>query len=315
MNTSLLSKDYDEIKGNVNIIPYQINRLGLYPFLQYFLLKYNTNLEEQEDSLDFENETTEEKIKQQINQKRSNGYVSFLKFDQLNFMPILETCVAALEILFLSFGELDPKYEYKGHILYEGEYYMFFDCSEYQILTHNLNKQNDIWLTLVDEIINYKMVCQFNIDDKVSKFFLNHQEYIKLEQPDSNPIIYYESPIIAYAGCTSKKRDFISTFGQLPDTYDGLYHFTQFDNVYIDTSNKCSGIIRFAIFHGNMRVLIDKNEHENILATEEDEEETTLTDWTIYDSLYLDKTWIIKNYNQQTILTSHLRENDKLYII
>ena len=64
-----------------------------------------------------------------------------------------------------------------------------------------------------------------------------------------------------------------------------------------------------------MQVFIDKTENRNILATEEDEEETELTDWTIYDSVYLDKTWALKNYDQQIILTSHLRENDKLYII
>ena len=52
------------------------------------------------------------------------------------------------------------------------------------------------------------------------------------------------------------------------------------------------------------------DETKNILEEEEEE-----IDWTIYDSVYLDKTWTIKNYNQQTILTSHLRENDKLYII
>ena len=275
MNTDLLSSDINEIKGIVNIVPYQINRTGKYPFLQYFLLKYNTNLEEQEDNLDLE-QKIEQKIEQQIEQQKKEDYVSFLKFNLMTFMDVLETCAAALDILFLSFGEIDSKYEYKGHIFYEGEYYMFFDCSEYQISTHNLNKQNDIWLTLVDEIINYQMVCQFKIDDKVRKFFLNHQEYIKLEQPDSNPIIYYESPIVAYAGCSSKKRDFISTFGQLPDTNDGLYHFTQFNDVYIDSASKRSGIIRFAIFPGNMRVPF---ENSNILATEEEvneeEEEET----------------------------------------
>jgi hypothetical protein len=311
MNTDLLSSDINEIKGIVNIVPYQINRTGKYPFLQYFLLKYNTNLEEQEDNLDFDKD---------LEQQKKEDYVSFLKFNLMTFMDVLETCAAALDILFLSFGEIDSKYEYKGHLFYEGEYYMFFDCSEYQISTHNLNKQNDIWLTLVDEIINYQMVCQFKIDDKVNHFFLNHQEYIKLEQPESNPIIYYESPIVAYAGCSYKKRDFISTFGQLPDTNDGLYHFTQFNDVYIDSASKRSGIIRFAIFSGNMRVPF---ENKNILATEEEvneeeetqEEEAELTDWNIYDSVYLDKTWAIKNYDQQIILTSHLRENDKLYII
>ena len=292
MNTDLLSKDYDQIKGIVNIVPYQINTSGLYPFLQYFLLKYNTKLEEKEDSLEFE------KIEQTY---KKEDYVSFLKFDNKKFMDIFETCATSLDILFLSFGEIDSKYEYKGHLFYEGEYYMFFDCSEYQILTHNLNKQNDIWLTLVDEIINYKMVCQFNIDDKVSQFFINHKKFIKLQIPETNPIIYYESPIVAYIGCNIKKRDFLATFGQIPNNSDGLYHFTSFNNVYLDINSKRSGLIRFAIFAGNMNVPVDEK-YEDI-------------DWTIYDSIYLDKTWIIKNYNQQVILTSHLRENDKLYII
>ena len=172
---------------------------------------------------------------------------------------------------------------------------MFFDCSEYNILTHNLNKQNDIWLTLVDEIINYKMVCQFKIDDKVNHFFLNNPHFIKIEQ---NEFTYYESPIVAYIGCNIKKRDFISTFGQILAN-DGLYHFTGFEKVFIDNNNKRSGLIRFAIFLGNMAICSNIKE----------------VDWDIYDSIYLDGTWILKDYNKQIVLTSHLRENDKLYII
>ena len=298
MNTDLLCIDIDQIaNGKINIVPYQINQSGKYPFLQYFLLKYINKGGSEEGS--GEEGSGEE--------GSESDYISFIKFEHNNNAAILEICATALDILFLSYEELDPKYKYKGHLFYEVEYYMFFDCSEYQILTHNLNKQNDIWLTLVDEIVNYKMVCQFKIDNKVSFFFLNHQEFIKLKQPDTNPSRYYESPIVAYAGCTFKKREFISIFGQIPAN-DGLYYFTQFENVYIDRTSKRSGIIRFAIFHGNMKVLMD--ETKNILEEEEEE-----IDWTIYDSVYLDKNWIIKNYNQQTILTSHLRENDKLYII
>lgn len=299
MNTGLLSSDINEITGIVNIIPYQINQSGKYPFLQYFLLKY-TNQVEQEYSLEKE-------------EKEEKEVVSFLKFDNKKFMDIFETCAAALDILFLSYEELEPKYKYKGHLFYNNEYYMFFDCSEYQMLTHNLNKQNDIWLTLVDEIVNYKMVCQFKIDNKVSQFFLNHPQFIKLQIPESNQ--YYESPIVAYIGCNVKKRDFLATFGQIPNNSDSFYHFTSFNDVYLDTDSKRSGLIRFAIFAGNMRVLNEINENKNIVAVDEKEDEKEDMDWTIYDSIYLDKTWIIKKYDQQVILTSHLRENDKLYII
>ena len=299
MNTDLLSRDINEITGIVNIIPYQINRSGKYPFLQYILLKYINKVENLED---------EEYSLEEVKYIKSEE-VSFLKFDNTKFMNIFETCASALDILFLSYEEFDTKYKYNGYLFYEGEYYMFFDCSEYQILTHNLNKQNDIWLTLVDEIINYKMVCQFNIDDKVTQFFLNHQQFIKIQIPDT--IHYYESPIVAYIGCNISKRIFLATFGQIPDKSDGLYHFTSFNDVYLDTDNKRSGLIRFAIFAGNMYVPTDEN--KNILEIDEKEDEDI--DWTIYDSIYLDKTWIIKNYDRQVILTSHLRENDKLYII
>ena len=71
MNTDLLSSDINEIKGIVNIVPYQINRTGKYPFLQYFLLKYNTNLEEQEDNLDLE--------QQQLQKSKYNDIMNNLK--------------------------------------------------------------------------------------------------------------------------------------------------------------------------------------------------------------------------------------------
>ena len=63
-----------------------------------------------------------------------------------------------------------------------------------------------------------------------------------------------------------------------------------------------------------MYVLIDNIDKQNILDIENDEENEDI-DWTIYDSIYLIGKWAIKDYKQQIVLTSHLRENNKLYII
>jgi hypothetical protein len=52
--------------GKINIIPYQINQSGKYPFLQYFLLKYINKEEEKEER--------EETIKEK-------EYISFIKFE------------------------------------------------------------------------------------------------------------------------------------------------------------------------------------------------------------------------------------------
>ena len=267
MNTNLLCKESEEIKGKINIIPYQINTDGLYPFLQYFLLKYTNqdNVEEIKDDL-----------------------VSFIKFDHNNDSNILDICAAALDILFLSYEELESKYIYDGYLFYEEEYYLFFNCSEYNIPTHNLNKQNDIWLVLIDEIVNYKIVCQYQIDDKVSNFFINNTDYITLTNEDGNQ---YESPIVAYIGCNIKKRDFISTFGQIPNN-DGYYSFTEFNDVYIDTKNTHSALIRVAIFPGNMQVRMEVSQsiQEDLI---QDENITIEED---VDSIYLDKRWILNKH-------------------
>ena len=106
MNTVLLSRDYEQIKGKINLVPYQINRSGKYPFLQYFLLKY----------IGHENITSEEEEEEEDETKE---YVYFLKFEQRDNSEILEICAAALDILFLSYEEIDPKYKYNGHIFYE----------------------------------------------------------------------------------------------------------------------------------------------------------------------------------------------------
>jgi len=252
------------ITGKVNIIAYQINREGFLPFLQFFLLKNKREKVEVEEG--------------EVDEGEVGDLVSFPKFDATKFMgsELLETCSTILDILFLSYGKIESLYKYTGKMEYNSETYIFFDCSEYNIQVHAL--KNDIWLTLPDEIINYKSIYKYAIDPLVSQFFLNNLEFLYLTSKEMN---YYESPIVAYIGCIHKKVDFISIFGQLPDpTKNGYYCFTSYENIVKPNSS----YIRFALFTGNMNLDLELD---------------------FGDSFYINGEWILKDYNRQITLSSH----------
>ena len=254
------------ITGKVNIIAYQINREGFLPFLQFFLLKNKReNVKVEEGEVDEWEE-------------QQGDLVSFPKFDATKFMgsELLETCSTILDILFLSYGKIEPLYKYTGKMEYNSETYIFFDCSEYNIQIHAL--KNDIWLTLPDEIINYKSIYKYAIDPLVSLFFLNNLDFLYLT---SKEMKYYESPIVAYIGCIHKKVEFISIFGQLPDaTKNGYYCFNSYENIVKPNSS----YIRFALFTGNMNLELELD---------------------FGDSFYINGEWILKDYNRQITLSSH----------
>ena len=109
----------------INICAYQINTLGKYPFLQYFLLK---NLPEHE-----------------------------MIFPTFNYIytesePITEVVEVILNKIFNSYEKPNSLFQYKGFICTKNneldEYYVFYDCSVYKIDCQLLYKRNDIWLVL-----------------------------------------------------------------------------------------------------------------------------------------------------------------------
>ena len=287
----------------INMVAYQINREGLFPFLQFFLLK---NKRERkvgkegvwgEDGLGGEEGVWgEEGVGGEEGLGGEEGVggvegalddlVSFPVFDaekHFNGCDLLEKCSLILDIIFLSYSKIEPLYKYTGKLDYNSETYMFFDCSEYNIQVHAL--KNDIWLTLVDEIINYKSIYKYAIDPLVYKFFLNNLPFLYLTNIDT--------PIVAYIQCPSKKVDFISIFGQLPDAeLNGYYRFTSYDKATATTATKATTAttdkqhyIRFALFPGNMNL------------------ESDLDDF--YDSFFVNGEWILKEYNRQITLSTH----------
>jgi hypothetical protein len=175
-----------------------------------------------------------------------------------------------------------------------------------------------MWLTLMDEIVNYKSVCNFKIDPVVTDFFIQNKEFMYLTDINDNHI---EIPCAAYTGCHHRMLNFKLVFGQSAtnntDIIDtgAYYYFTDYyeavklgvwspgkkievvnDNVQItDEFGRYNrgGIVRFAIFTGHM---YNNSDGDNIKA------------WTSnleYDSMYYKKFWVLKMLEQHTALTSH----------
>jgi hypothetical protein len=272
-----LQKDIDESKllpaTLIHVCLYQINKESPFPFLQYFLLKETPNNE-----------------------------LYFPKFTydfSLHTDPILELCMNIIFIIFETFSKPGNCAIFKGLIQNEDNIYMFFDGSSDCIGAHLLTETNDIWLTLIDEIVNSGSVFNFKVKDHVRNLFYENSSLIFLKSENGNNI---EAPVTAFRSCHPKKVDFITTF-KLPATlepclniddvfgrYGPYYYFTN----YISENP----IVRFAIFPGNMTITVD----DSLINKWSDEK---------YHSLYLSKNeksyWVISDYDRQVPLSALTR--------
>jgi hypothetical protein len=279
--------------GNIHICAYHINKEGKDPFLQYILRKYDETHETKKD------------------------LVTFPSFFYERGLPIMDYANLILEIIRTSYRIKTGNYEYKGFINNGNQFYVFYDFSECVIRCHDLRRMNDLWLVTMDEILNHKKVCNFPIDKKVTEFFsdLNNMHFTYLKDRCNN---IYEAPIVGYVGLEEKKIDFTSCFGEpqslqveLPDPY---YYFTDYQKAFkvggfkksvedgsiqnnvFDLKSNRSGLVRFALFTGYVKMFSEKNkenEHDHL-----------------YNSIYLSDdnghpTWALKKYEQQCPLTCH----------
>ena len=261
----------------IHICAYNVNVLNKYPFLQYFLYKPH-------------NETS----------------FSFPSFFYKNEMDLLTKSMSVINAMCLSYYK-DTFFNYKGYIKEENCVYLFFDCSHMKIDTLKMNEYNDLWLVIIDEIINYKSVCGYPIDENVVELFYTYEKFTYLTDDEDN---HHQIPIIGYSTCDFKKIDFVATFGiQLKNDFLGNYYYF---NVYEDVVNnvtKC-GIIRCVIFTDNMKIIYDDIGSNEI--TEWNDNLSLLFDSVYYSNPSLkNNIWAVKNDNQYLVLSIHINNNNK----
>ena len=312
-------------KTKINICAYQINKSGLYPFLQFFMRKFKMN-------------------------ENNPDVVSFIQFECTKEMNIISKCNDILNVILLSYMKIGH-YDYKGFKIFNNEVFMYYDLSECQIGTHRLNRNDDLWLVLVDEIVNYNSICNFQIDSHVVNYFQKNNDSFFLKNKNGN---YIETPIVAYNYALENQIKFISVFGtiRLHDenaVMGPYYYFTNYEKAVEKNKDvkENGGIVRFALFTGNMKVPLnlpqDKpDESEKTLALLMSDSSTITPEYKKirnmlrisdrdaswvhnYDSIYIgnmyfdDGTvnedspyWVVKTYEQQIPLTYHMLNGENI---
>jgi len=263
-----LNKSIQKMNKNpmIHICAYHIHQSGQHPFLQYFLYQEHQN---QAD----------------------------LKFPCFPFSPdndMVQQCLKCMNTMSGYFHQKND-YEYKGHIVHQGDMYVFFDCTTFNVDTVKMTRENELWLVSIDEIINTRMLCDIPIHSKTVNFFLENKECLYLMNT-LNEI--YETPTIVYTSCPLNRIDFYTTFG-IPYSHEGDngpgYYFNHHFHD-IPKGQGAKGVLRVALFLQNVQItpIYDIN------STQWKEE---------YDSLYTQTesgipVYVVKDYEQQYVLSS-----------
>ena len=273
-NIDECADEFDDVV--VNCCTYQVNDSGEKPFLQFILRK------------------------NEMNHATTPDLLTFPSFKRRFGESLVDMCAVLQKVLCISYSINSNNCEYKGFLNDRNIFYVFYELKEDSIKVHDLYRRNDLWLVLIDEIVNHNSCCNFIIDENVSRFFSNYINFACLKDENDN---YIEIPIVGYTGVKRKEINLLSCFG-IPKTFEpclneNFFYFTDYQNAikmglcYEETNNR-AGIIRFALFLGNVSVKI----------TESD------VDKDDCDSIYVgsgEKTplWALKRYEQQLPLTSH----------
>jgi len=297
---------------NVNICAYNINTTGKYPFQQFILTKSINN------TIEFPSVLV---------------YTDFNSNELINYTKV---CLFGLLSIddFEKFNEL---VEFNGYYEYNNNLYLFFDitnCKENITSTH---KNSNLWLSLIDEIVNHKNVFDIEIDEEVTNFFVKNADLCFLV--DENHV-NYEIPVLGYVSKEKSKTNFTHIFGETARDKNSLlgpyFYFTDLDNALKDSGES---VIRFALFLGNTKYIqnlqndpidsseiksqrlqdnnLDKNiEYLTIRISDHDGKWTELYDSAYLGYIILDNDAILKNtpmmvlktYEQQIPLSYHYKE-------
>lgn len=317
LSTFLLENHERLIGQDINLCAYHVNKYNKsHPFLQFFLFKKNMY---------------------------NGDNFKMVQFKYASSLEVISKSLMIMELLSKSYY-CKSDYVYKG-FEYDGKsVYLYFDCSSFKLSTLGLSRNNDLWLVLMDEIQNHGSVCGFKVDNNVRNYFISNSDMLCVLNEKGK---VYESPIVAYTGCNRRMFDFQSFFGAGCAGETGMLGNYQYFSDYANAVRKAGwndtsigGIVRYAIFPGNMLVKMN-NEDDSVdgsietydLMKEMDTNskeykrnmlQMRLNDrggsWTInYDSVYIGKVelddgsyfddyplWAVKEYEQQIVLSSHL---------
>jgi hypothetical protein len=149
--------------------------------------------------------------------------------------------------------------EFNGFTEFNNNLYLFMDITKCKMNINDIFSTNNLWMTLIDEIVNHKHLCNIDIDNEIIELLTLNEEFCFLLDENNE---FYEIPQVSYVGKPENKLNFTYVFGETKgtknDLFGAFYYFTDYFQAYNyakqiqnDENNKRSGIVRFAIFVGH----------------------------------------------------------------
>jgi len=189
--------------------------------------------------------------------------------------------------------------EYNGCYIYENEVYIFYDLTNCALQVEDIYRENNIWFSLIDEIVNVRHVCNLLIDRNVSIFFNNNEQYCFLTDKQNQK---YTIPIIGYVGKNENMLNFTYIFGVSTKDKSAIlgpyYYFTDYQNAI-----KQGGWSEYGSPETRYGVLLTDNDNGRYIKG-----------GIVRFALFLDKIKIINNYPNDDIdisSTKYERLNDE----
>lgn len=301
------------------------------PFLQYLLYKYTKS-------------------------KKKVSDLCIFPFEKYKTGDILDIGKKIIKTIF------NTIYTPLGYIKNKDGIFLFYQIDFLGIIVRERplrDKPHFVWAT-ISEICNTRKYITFPIHDTVSNLFYSNPKLIYLKDKNKQCI---EVPTIGYIGAPEELLNYIATFSIKASTlrtFGPYYYFSDFnqavrrggwssnyekrivfDNAITDDNGKYNkgGLIRFVLFLGNNRVVLDRKTDPLLPYVKKIDKTTPMTKedidfikkgkgkWTkTYNSLLISNFknnnrsgyfwpgtgYILKNFNAFTSLSIHLLDKTTL---
>jgi hypothetical protein len=221
---------------DINIIAYTINNEKKHPFQQFLLSK----------------SVTSELIFPKI--------PLFNKFNKHELIDYTKVCLFGF-LSFENYETFSDLVKFDGFYEYNNNLYLFFNLTENKVNLYDIYRNSSLWFGLVDELVNHKHICNIKVDESVSNFFRENQEFCFLVDDKDN---IYELPIVCFMSSTEKKLKYNYMFGQTKEDKNQIlgpyFYFKDYYNAFEEAGNLIKdnikmGLVRFAIFTGNVKYI------------------------------------------------------------
>ena len=242
-----------EKNEKINICCFRIvksrpNKIINNPFLQYLLYKYPSNGGSFSDLFIF----------------------PFTKYKSGDILTISKKMIKTL------FNKI---YNPLGYIKNKDGVFLFYHIEFLSIMVSKVDKSISYMWGLIDEICNQKKIITMPIHKSVTNLFLRNPKLIYLKDKDK---LCIETPTVVYYGAGEDLLNYIATLmvkGSTVKSFGPYYYFSDFKNSIrlggwtsnyekmkirdktltdINGKYKQGGFVRFALFLGNHRVVLDR---------------------------------------------------------